>query len=251
MKNLFLFFIAFWIAYSNYGWNCAYAQTRENRGLADFHSVQIQGGFLVELIKGDTNKIEIHSSQLEPEKIITKINKKGTLIVRLNYKKTLYQSIKYIDNDVEELSISGQVKIRITHKEDLKSISRNGSGWLKVSSTMLCNQVELKNSGSGDIFVRELRVEMLEASCSGSGKIIVEQGNTKTQTLSISGSGKIENQGLQSENSYCNISGSGKIFVQVNQLLDAHISGTGKIIYTGTPSQLTSAVSGSGEIVKQ
>lgn len=251
MKNLFIFFIAFWIAYINYGWHSAYAQIRENRGLEDFNSVQVQGGFLVELVKGDTNKIEIHSSQLESEKIITKINKKGTLTVRLNYKKMLYQSIKYTDNEVEELSISGQVKVRITHKDDLKSISRSGSGWLKVSSPMLYSEVKLKNNGSGDIFVQDLRADVLEAGCSGSGKIIVEKGNIRTQTLSVSGSGKIENQGLQSENSHCNISGSGKIFVQVSQLLDAHISGTGKIIYTGTPSQLTSAVSGSGEIVKQ
>ncbi len=251
MKNLFLFFIAFWIAYSSYGWGIAQAQTRENRQLTDFHSVQIQGGFLVEFIKGDTNQLELYSNQLEPEKIITQINKKGVLVVRRKYEEALYQAIKYIDNQSEPWSISGQIKIRITHKGELKSISRGGSGWLKVSSPMLSSEVELKNSGSGDIFVQEFQGGTLQASCSGSGKIIIEAGSTKSQKLCVSGSGQIENQGLYSESSYCNISGSGKIFVQVSQLLNAQISGTGKITYIGTPLQLTSTVSGSGEIIKQ
>jgi hypothetical protein len=44
------------------------------------------------------------------------------------------------------------------------------------------------------------------------------------------------------------VSGSGSIFVTATKSLDASVSGSGAILYVGSPKQVTKSVTGSGAI---
>jgi len=248
MKQLFILIL--WLGCFAHAIQPVSAQKREVRTLPAFNSVNIQGGFWVELISGESEKIEISSTKIDSEKIVTKINKQGELIVRVKGKFNLYQSIKYMDDNNESWGVEGRIKLRITYQQ-LNSLTRSGSGWAKVSQPLIGERLSLRNSGSGDIFVEEFRGNYLEASGSGSGKIIVAKGSAERQELSISGSGKIDNIGLSSEHTECSVSGSGQVFVQVSRRLEASVSGTGQVRYVGKPTNLESSVSGSGTIQQQ
>ncbi len=246
MKNLFIFILC--LGYFVHVSAPLQAQMRAVRALPSFSAVKIQGEFLVELIPGTSEKIEISSTKIDPEKIIAKLNKQGELVIRLE-RNNLYQSIKHLSTDVFWEGV-GVIKLRITYQR-LRSIARSGSGWAKVSQPLVSAHFSIRNSGSGDVYVTAFSGKYLEASSSGSGKIIVAKGTTERQELSVSGSGKIDNLGLASLHTECSVSGSGQVFVRVSERLEASVSGTGQVRYLGKPANLEQSISGSGSVEPQ
>ena len=104
-------------------------------------------------------------------------------------------------------------------------------------------------SGSGNIEVVALKSDVFECSISGSGNVEVE-GETHEVEFVISGSGEIEAEDLEADDAYVKISGSGDVRLQARESLEARVSGSGSIYYSGNPNSLSTNVSGSGHIKK-
>ena len=68
--------------------------------------------------------------------------------------------------------------------------------------------------------------------------------------ISQSGSGRINCVNAPSANVYARVSGSGNIKVNATKMISAHVSGSGKIYYTGNADEVDTKVSGSGGIEK-
>ena len=103
-------------------------------------------------------------------------------------------------------------------------------------------------SGSGDVRAEgALKGEKLDISISGSGDVVVG-GSTERAELSISGSGDVKAKGLKAQSVKCRVSGSGDVSCFAAKELDAYLSGSGDIIYSGNPSSVKKKVSGSGDI---
>ena len=108
--------------------------------------------------------------------------------------------------------------------------------------------VEFKISGSGYINL-EMAATDIETSISGSGDIRLA-GETTNHTLKVSGSGNLSGFDLKSINQMLTISGSGNAEVFVDGgVLDAKISGSGKVYYKGNPSSFSADITGSGSVV--
>lgn len=138
-----------------------------------------------------------------------------------------------------------KIKVYITSR-DFNHIHIAGSGDIYNETPISTNSMDLKISGSGNIYLADVDVDELEASISGSGKITVK-GTCIDQYLRISGSGDIHNFDLDSENAEVQISGSGKTEVTVDDYLYARISGSGSVYYVGHPL-VESRISGSGGV---
>jgi hypothetical protein len=102
-------------------------------------------------------------------------------------------------------------------------------------------------TGSGNILVRGIRTESLTVTLSGSGNLI-GQGTATSLDVTVNGFGNARLTGLAASDVHAVVSGSGNIFVTATKSLDASVPGSGTIIYTGNPQDVTKNVSGSGAI---
>ena len=136
----------------------------------------------------------------------------------------------------------------IIHSPEIKEFEVSGSGNIETSGPINTTDMDLDVSGSGNIVISSLATNDMEANISGSGNIYVNGGTVTNQEVKISGSGNIDFEYLQANNSACKISGSGSITVWVLDQLDATISGSGDVKYTGSPI-VNTHISGSGSVI--
>jgi hypothetical protein len=171
----------------------------------------------------------------------------------------------------------------------VNAIISNGSGYVYCYDGFRSyNDLYIKNSGSGDIFISELSYRVLDVITTGSGNINIEnadasevyssirgsggisingfstsrvntfiggsgrvryRGITHTHTISIEGSGLVDSYSLNTENIKIDVKGSGNSYVWANRYLDANIRGSGDIYYKGNP-HITVTGNGSGRLIR-
>jgi hypothetical protein len=137
----------------------------------------------------------------------------------------------------------------ITITEPLNQVNVSGSSEL-IGETLIraADQLDLDVSGSGDIEL-DLEASDIFADISGSGKIRLK-GTADDQRIRVSGSGDYLAFDLIADDCVATVSGSGKVEVYVTGDLDATVSGSGDVLYRGTPTSVQSNISGSGDVKK-
>jgi hypothetical protein len=108
------------------------------------------------------------------------------------------------------------------------------------------DRVRIAIEGSGDIEAAGIAAAEVVSSIEGSGDITLT-GTAEEQRIEIDGSGNVDAEDLVSRVSRVDISGSGDVEVHATVSLDAAISGSGWIRYSGDP-RVVSDVSGSGTV---
>lgn len=127
----------------------------------------------------------------------------------------------------------------------LDGMTIDGSGEIEATD-ITGEDLSAVINGSGTIELTGLDVASLVATVSGSGDIDVS-GSADDLRVEIPGSGSFGGEDLQAINGDVSISGSGEAVVNVSQMLDAVVAGSGTIEYLGTPT-VDSTISGSGSI---
>ncbi len=142
---------------------------------------------------------------------------------------------------------SKAIKIYITIP-NLDKISISGLGdVLGETSFANLDDLELKISGLGSMDL-EFDCENLDVLTSGAGTFTLS-GESKKMDVSISGMGNVRAFDLETEDADVRISGAGDADISVANFLKATISGSGNVIYRGTPSTDVH-VSGVGKVKK-
>lgn len=229
-------------------------QQTVTRSLSAFTRLDIGGSFETSIEQGSQESVKIIAEGVSPEKIITEVNG-NTLDIHME--RGEYHNIK--------------VKIYLTYK-NLAAINKSGSGNLTCNSDFAASdftlhvsgsgttiipgkikgkQVTLDKSGSGNVKLGALETDDARLSLSGSGNFEISDGRAKKQSLSISGSGSISAYGVKSEECTASITGSGDIHVNVSQLLEGMIAGSGSIIYQGDAQIKQVGINGSGRISRK
>lgn len=101
-------------------------------------------------------------------------------------------------------------------------------------------------SGSVSAKLDSLTTDRLAITISGSGDVVAA-GKAKEQTIEISGSGSYDGSACSGARGEAHISGSGHVILNLNEHLDATVSGSGDIEYLGHPS-VNTHISGSGRV---
>ena len=128
-----------------------------------------------------------------------------------------------------------------------EEIKLSGSGDLKAGNTLTGQSLKLHLSGSGNVIIPDAQYADLQCHLSGSGDIKLG-GKAGSASMSISGSGNVNSSGLEAKSVTATISGSGDLACMATESLDAKVSGSGNISYSGHPGAVKSRVSGSGEV---
>jgi hypothetical protein len=102
-------------------------------------------------------------------------------------------------------------------------------------------------AGSGNFVIDGIDAESLTVSLPGSGTL-TGSGTAKGLDVTVSGSGTVQFARVVASDVRAVVSGSGSIFVTATERLDASVPGSGAIVYTGDPQDVTKSVTGSGAI---
>ena len=206
----------------------------ESRSAKDFSTIELQTSADVEIVKGNTFNVSVSDYENLVKYLIVVVVDNRLIIKNQSKTINLWNS---------------KAKVTVTLPDPLYSIKLAGSGNMRVLSTFNDLQFMLV-SGSGNIVVNSnCQLIKLEAQIAGSGNI---DGNGTVQDLytKISGSGNIKFSEMKAKNANCTLSGSGNIYVFIENRLDALLSGSGDIVYSGTPI-VNSHISGSGGVFKR
>lgn len=125
------------------------------------------------------------------------------------------------------------------------SISLYGSEVLATEGNFKTDRLRVSISGSGkatlDVTGNEMLLKIL-----GSGKANVK-GSVNLQKVAINGNADYNADDLMSKEAYVSINGSGSASVNVQDVLNIKIFGSGVVKYSGTP-EIEQNISGSGSI---
>jgi hypothetical protein len=102
-------------------------------------------------------------------------------------------------------------------------------------------------SGSGDIHVMGLQTGDMDASVTGSGDVTLS-GAVDRLRAHIVGSGDLQAGELAAKNVRVTVTGSGDAAVRATEELNASVTGSGDVRYSGHPAQVKKSITGSGNI---
>lgn len=144
-------------------------------------------------------------------------------------------------------SSSGNVEAEDIYAVEAK-IRVSSSGTISVREIQ-APSLNARISSSGDVFVSSLDADEIIARISSSGNMEVEEGSVASQNINLSSSGDYRAQNLESDSAAVKISSSGDAYVYVKQRLDARLSGSGSVYYSGDP-MINSRETSSGDLIK-
>jgi hypothetical protein len=209
----------------------------ENREVAAFSEISLRVPAKLYLRQGEKQSIEIVAKESTLESIITEV-KDRRLIIR-------FPSTSYVWKDYTP----GKVEIFVTVPE-INALSVSGSGDIINDGEINTRIIDLSISGSGRMFLKELKAERVKAAISGSGDMeLAGSGKTVDLSVVISGSGNFKGLDFESVDVNVKIAGSGDAFVYAANSLKVRAAGSGDVTYKGNPS-IDQSVMGSGKVIE-
>ncbi len=203
----------------------------EDRDLRDFMGISSSISADIDLHQSATFKVTIEGQKNILDLLETVVTD-GKL--KISFKKGY--SIKY----------KKALKIRVD-APNFAYLGMAGSGNVSSDGALSGEKLDVFISGSGDFNLMKLQYSDVKVSISGSGDMNLG-GTVERAELTISGSGDLKARELQAQSVRCRVSGSGNIACSAAKELDALISGSGDIMYSGKPASVKKKVSGSGSI---
>jgi hypothetical protein len=203
----------------------------EDRFVTEFLGVVNQTSFNVEIVSDSVYSVRVTADANLLDEIKTSV-RSGNLIVDTENDRCLSSDHKIL------------VEVRMPFV-DLVELS--GSGNIDAYDFTTSN-LEVRNSGSGDIdLVDIVSTSEVDITLTGSGNINM-YGKAVTGSFVLSGSGDIFAQDYKMDRCKAINSGSGDIYCYASEYLDANVSGSGDIIYSGNPAEVVQEDDGSGSI---
>ncbi|GAA0878602.1 head GIN domain-containing protein [Algoriphagus jejuensis] len=209
------------------------AQESETRSLGSFSEVHSGGSWDVILVERDKEEVKIEAKGIALSKVKTEID--GD-VLKLGLERGNYNNVN--------------LKFYVTYR-NLEGLKCSGFGRMTVKSDVVADDFYISLSGSGDVIMQSLRADELEASISGSAKISIESGAVGDAEIKQSGSGDFVAEDLAIEDLDVSKSGSGSTKVGDLGEVSLRSSGSGDLIYSGSPRMGEIKVSGSSSIRKR
>ena len=218
----------------------------ETREFPSFDRVANEGEFEIFIVQDEEYSVTIEAESNLIGRIRTNMNG-NTLEVesRDNLRPSRPMRLIIHTPHMNGISLSGSGLIDLGHiVTGTLDVSLSGSGIIR--GEVEAEEVFLSMSGSGNSRIA-LECNYLETKISGSGEMFFN-GNAHTASFNISGAGAIKAYDLYLSECRTKVSGSGDMYINVSDMLDVIISGSGSVYYLGYP-EIHTNISGSGQLV--
>lgn len=198
--------------------------------LATIGTLHIEfGGREKLVIEGEDNIIEHIETEVQGGAL--KINNESRCNLRPTEPLDYYLTVESLEGIA--LSSAGDA-IAPDIKASRFSIRVSSSGSLETGGIEV-ERLEVKISSSGGVSISSLESESLEVSLSSSGGLTIDGGTVVEQDVRLSSSGSYRARGLESESADIRLSSSGNAYIMVTEDLNAGMSSSGSVYYSGSP----------------
>ena len=213
--------------------------------LSGFDAIKLGGPFDLYLTQGNEESVKIAAPQELLPRITAEV-KDGVLKIHRKMDNWGWGENSWW-SDKGVWHNRPHIAVYVTAK-NLEALTVAGSGQIIFSNGFEANVVHLRVSGSGNI-KGKITAQKLTSVISGSGNISLT-GKAENSVVHIAGSGTFSCRDLATVSTSTHVSGSGNAEVNASAELDATISGSGGVNYTGSATSVHSKTSGSGHISK-
>ncbi|MFC4231164.1 head GIN domain-containing protein [Parasediminibacterium paludis] len=208
--------------------------TKNVRTVDNFTSIGSGGSWDVIISYGTDKEVTIEADENLIPYIITEV-KGGKLNIRTE---------NYVN-----LKSKNKIKIYVSLTE-ITGISLAGSGNITgVGNFTNDDKTTFSVAGSGNINLDFKGIQKVGISIAGSGNVILK-GKTEALGVSISGSGDAICKDLVADDVKVSIAGSGSAKVNASNGLKVSVVGSGDVFYTGTVTNISKSIAGSGKVIK-
>jgi hypothetical protein len=102
-------------------------------------------------------------------------------------------------------------------------------------------------SGTGQLVVTDVAANAFTARLPGTGTLVAS-GRAASVDASVAGDGAMRLESLLATDATVTVGGTGSVMIHVTESLNATVSGTGSIVYTGHPESVTKTITGMGSV---
>jgi hypothetical protein len=212
---------------------------QENRVVAGFHRIEIDGQVNVTLVQGTTEGVTVEAEAIALPRIRTEVHG-DTLSIDSETSRTVWQWFS-------GRGVTRTPHITI-HLKDVDRIEAAGSVTLDAES-LKSSDLRMDLSGACTLRIRDLQANSLRLDGSGAIKVAFA-GKVGQQKVDLSGASTYDAERLVSSDVAIDVSGAGKAVVNASNSLAVDISGAGKVEYLGEP-KLRQTISGIGKIARR
>lgn len=204
----------------------------ENHSVASFHKIIVETDATVILSQDNSQSLHIRADDNLQNIIVTKIEN-GTLKISVP----------------KCLSPTKIINIFVSAK-NIDELTLTGNGKIIAPSSLSADDIKFVVGGNGEITIDELHAENVYTQITGNGTITLA-GNVISHTIESTGNGEVHAYKLKAINTTLNVTGMGNCEVNTENQLDVHITGNGKVSYTGNPETLSKVISGNGKLTNR
>ncbi len=204
----------------------------EKREVSGFDRVQLDGIGEVILTQGNSDSLVIEAEDNLMEFIQTSV-RGDELVINIQSRRPLIPT--------------EPLRFYVT-MEEIEGVSVDGAG--SVSGENIDTKtIEFDINGAGDITIEDLDAQSVAVSINGIGKLELE-GEADVQEIRIDGAGDYDGRDLETEETSIQIDGIGNAKVDVEDMLEVNINGSGQVTYSGDPS-VNQSIEGLGRVLKR
>jgi hypothetical protein len=202
----------------------------EERSVKSFVAIEVSGGFEVILKQGASEALTIEADDNLMKYIVSEV-RGGELRIftegSVSPKTKMKAYVTFVRLD--EIDISGAVKLRAESKMDFGKLILEGSGASDIELELSAQRIEADLSGASELKLSG-SVSNIELECSGASKIYAADLESESVRLDLSGASYIE------------------VFAKESLIVDA--SGASSVRYKGNPEKLVESTSGASKVSK-
>ncbi|MDX1907109.1 MAG: head GIN domain-containing protein [Bacteroidia bacterium] len=198
------------------------------RRMGDFSGLVVDGIFDVFITLGEKNHLTLEADENLHEAVITKIEGGKLYISQRTPFKNVSKLVVYVAmNHLDYLRVSGAVDV-------------------ESNATFTGASLHLVAGGAGDIEL-QVKVDELITEVIGAANIVLHGQAAKTR-MAVTGSGDLDASQVQVGTADIRVDGSGDVYVQVKDMIKAHVSGAGSVYCKGNPPQREVTERGVGSV---
>jgi len=210
--------------------------------LPEFKSIYLNANYTIYLKQ--TNKQEVQVEVLTEIFSLTEIKvENGILMVNLERKPE--SPNKSIWAKIDDIKVNPTMKIYISMKQ-IQELQINGGGKIISENSISSPNLQLAVNGSGNMDL-DIKGEQVKLDVTGSGNLKLK-GYATVMNAFIGGTGNILAFDCPVETAKIKISGSGNCDVNVAQLIDALVYGSGTVRHKGNTKTAQKKVFGLGTV---
>jgi len=144
------------------------------------------------------------------------------------------------------LNATKPIRYYLTVKE-LHALTIKNSGDAEATEVDT-DTFSIRITGSGSVHISRLNVHRLDMELTSSGNLSIDDGQADEQYIRLSSSGEYDGENVICQNAYVKLTSSGNATLNVQSILEADLSSSGNVYYTGNPKIVYKDSSSSGRV---